>query len=128
MHYNELSTLCVVLGVLMVGTFSLVNGCSTVDGRVLAPPTTHVRTYAMLAPPTPHLHTCIVLLNDVDQLVGLETDLVGVLSLVVCQHFVLFQTLHLVRMGDNGFQSCRQGGKWGRSRSCDRERNKGQVM
>lgn len=46
--------------------------------------------------------TCVVFLNDVHHLACGEVHLVGVLPLVVGQHSVLLQVLHLIRVRDDG--------------------------
>ena len=59
--------------------------------------------------------TCVMFLDDMDQLIYDQADLVGLLPLIVGQHPILFQVLHLVRVRDNGLQSCKGEGQ----RSCD---------
>ena len=53
-------------------------------------------------------------LNDVDDLSFTQVDLMRVLSVVVGEDAILFQALHLVRVGDDSLCGCRwEGGREG---------------
>ena len=55
--------------------------------------------------------TSVVFLNDVDNLSFTQVDLMRVLSVVVGEDAILFQALHLVRVGDDSLCGCRWEGE-----------------
>lgn len=50
--------------------------------------------------------TCVMLLYDVDQLVDHQVDLMSILPLIVSQHPILLQVLHLIRVRYDRLQGC----------------------
>ncbi len=72
-------------------------------------------------------------LDDMDYLSSMEADLMRVFPLVIIKNSVLLQVLHLIRMGDDGFNSCegereggREGGREGEGKR-EKERERGVV-
>ena len=72
----------------------------------------------------PTILTSVMFLNDVHHLSLREIDLVRVLAMVVSQHRILFQILHLVWVRDDCLCGCCRGRERGGGRGRGRERER----